>query len=991
MNVTLEGLQLQKGAERTTTTSYSIAEGRTEQENRGYTLDISGTVMDNAAYAGHGKTAEELVYDAQVTELTMQSEYVTVMSNSVSGQDVEKLREEGYRPCDMEAGEMVNTVEHIKATLAEAGVIIEGYNDDLDMETLEQIAGSKELAIVLQQNLKENDIPVTEENANEMMNAYHTAKQIPKPEEGTTKYLLENGMDPTIENLYLASYSGSGDGSRQSYGYYDQNGLGYYAKKAEDYDWEVLREQMEDIIAQAGLPVNETSFEQAKFLVEKGIPLTTDTLSGMADMAQITYPFDEETLFRSMAIALADGEKAIKADLSAEESLMQQAVRIRRETEKVSDQALERVVENKKPLTIRSLWKQEQLLQEASQTQPQGSTRETDAFLSARRQLEEVRLAMTVQANYGLLKKGYAIDTTELSQLVEELKQEEVAQNMEMFGTTDRAAAKAGADLYGETQEIVRAFPQYPLAIVGRIQQLSQAPGEATVLAKQYEAAGEQYETFMTQPRRDLGDSIQKAFRNVDDILQDMDLETTDANRRAVRILGYNRMAVTPENMIKVKDADLMLQRITEKLTPAATLQMIRENRNPLEMTLEELEAYLSEQELEENVQQEKYSRFLYKLERTGAITEEEKESFLGIYRLFRQVEKSDGAVIGNLIGQQAQLSVSGLLSALRSRKKAGMELRVSDEEGGIFTVHTQGKAIDEQISGVYRTYEDRLVSDIFDHMEPTVLAELTQNGGEGQEASLERFRQMQSEILQKKDIAEENDRLEKEYYREQVQEIRKTADINDSTIQSLLDGRQPVTVHHLLAAEALFDRRNSVFYRLEKQLKQEMQKLPEAFTDKEQAEQGYEALVQKGKAALSELENEQPISYEGIRDIRHMAEQLQLAGAMAKEEHYTVPVYLEDELTAIRLTLKHEKHEKGRVSVSMDTPKGQIHADFAILNGNVSGNVECSEDAAREWMGEVTKSMQEYVDRSMPEGEAASSDLYRLAKAFISAIQKQQ
>ena len=81
---------------------------------------------------------------------------------------------------------------------------------------------------------------------------------------------------------------------------------------------------------------------------------------------------------------------------------MQQAVRIRRETEKVSDQALERVVENKKPLTIRSLWKQEQLLQEASQTQPQGSTRETDAFLSARRQLEEVRLAMTVQANYGL-------------------------------------------------------------------------------------------------------------------------------------------------------------------------------------------------------------------------------------------------------------------------------------------------------------------------------------------------------------------------------------------------------------------------------------------------------------------------------------------------------------------------------------------------------------------------------------------------------------
>ena len=32
----------------------------------------------------------------------------------------------------------------------------------------------------------------------------------------------------------------------------------------------------------------------------------------------------------------------------------------------------------------------------------------------------------------------------------------------------------------------------------------------------------------MTAPRADLGDSIQKAFRNVDDILNDLDMELTD-------------------------------------------------------------------------------------------------------------------------------------------------------------------------------------------------------------------------------------------------------------------------------------------------------------------------------------------------------------------------------------------------------------------------------------------------------------------------------
>ena len=34
-------------------------------------------------------------------------------------------------------------------------------------------------------------------------------------------------------------------------------------------------------------------------------------------------------------------------------------------------------------------------------------------------------------------------------------------------------------------------------------------------LKSSFEKAGQQYETLMTAPRADLGDSIQKAFRNV--------------------------------------------------------------------------------------------------------------------------------------------------------------------------------------------------------------------------------------------------------------------------------------------------------------------------------------------------------------------------------------------------------------------------------------------------------------------------------------------
>ena len=50
-------------------------------------------------------------------------------------------------------------------------------------------------------------------------------------------------------------------------------------------------------------------------------------------------------------------------------------------------------------------------------------------------------------------------------------------------------------------------------------------------MQKAYEEAGERYETLMTAPRSDLGDSIRKAFSNVDDILTDMSLEKTSENQ----------------------------------------------------------------------------------------------------------------------------------------------------------------------------------------------------------------------------------------------------------------------------------------------------------------------------------------------------------------------------------------------------------------------------------------------------------------------------
>ena len=123
----------------------------------------------------------------------------------------------------------------------------------------------------------------------------------------------------------------------------------------------------------------------------------------------------------------------------------------------------------------------------------------------------------------------------------------------------------------------------------------------------------------MTAPRADLGDRMEKAFQNVDDLLSEIGQDTTPENRRAVRILAYNQMSVTSENVEQVRAWDNKLTTTVDRLKPSAVLSMIRDGQNPLTMTIDELNQNLDERNDSDTKQDEKYAKFLYKLEKQTA------------------------------------------------------------------------------------------------------------------------------------------------------------------------------------------------------------------------------------------------------------------------------------------------------------------------------------------------------------------------------------
>lgn len=851
---------------------------RTEKTSRTdcYALDISGTVMDNTAYGFQGRTAEEVMQEAATQDVELLRDYMTVMSNSMSEEDFAKLQKEGYCPTNTDIETVVTIVDKIKAELAKAGVEVVGYTDTLDDETLTEIAGSESYARAIKEAFARADVPLTEQNAEDAVQAVNKASELTTPSEGAEKFMVDNHLEPTIDNIYRAEFSGADKGGRQAKGYYSEDLPGYYTKRAEQADIETLRSQIEQIITRAGLSLDENTLKNAEFLLQKGVPVTGENLKLLSKVQTLELPAEEEQLWKAVAVALAEGKSAGAANLYDGRSIYEKAAEL-------DDQV-------------------DVLLTEAKES----------GNASKYRQLQEIRLMMTVEANVKLLKSGFSIDTSDLEELVDALKELEQKQAEKLFPGSENAAADYA--LYKESIEKTAALPEMPAAAVGkaagRIAQttVTELYNEGAALQKAYTEASQSYETLMTAPRKDMGDNIQTAFRNVDAILEDMGLAINAENQRAVRILGYNSMEITEANLLAVKRADRTVQRVVEKMTPAAVLKMIRDGVNPLETGFEDLENYLDHQETYED-EALKYSRYLYQLEQNKEITPVEKETYIGIYRMLRQIEKTDGGVIGRLVESGTQINFSNLLTAVRSSKVKSMNVAVDDEFGLLEQINVQGASITEQIASGYTTG----------------LTDAWLNSS----SRSERAAQFDQEILK---------------------EIRQMDQVSDSDIEYLKQLELPVTVDHLLAAATLRQDRGSMTRRIWQQ-REKLEQIPEALeqidswedglTDRESAQKMYTEYTEQLAVAAEELTFNAESSSLNVRAMQLTHKQLYIAGAAARTEEYDIPAVIGEDMTAIHLTLRHEENAGGKVSISMEYGEyGNITASFTMQEQKVTGYV---------------------------------------------------
>ena len=208
MKITFDTWNQNSSVDKATTSQDAPFVYKGQQASGAYALDISGTVMDNNAYGDHGRSVKDVMqsFDAQV-DYDVQRDYMTVMSNILSTEDYNKMMKDGFDPSKIEPQQYVTILDHIKAKMAQSGQIIKGYNDDMDSQQLTEIVGDVGLASKITQALKNADFPVNEENVTAVKESLDKADSVSRFDDASKKYMVENHLEPTVENVYRASFS----------------------------------------------------------------------------------------------------------------------------------------------------------------------------------------------------------------------------------------------------------------------------------------------------------------------------------------------------------------------------------------------------------------------------------------------------------------------------------------------------------------------------------------------------------------------------------------------------------------------------------------------------------------------------------------------------------------------------------------------------------------------------------------------------------------
>lgn len=875
-------------------TSINYKENKTVK-SEGVAGSFAGVVISGGVTAATDNTYEGLLKEADDVKSQIMASAsgaklgLKALMMKLSGADAVKLDEDGFNLTDATPDDMVNIIEKIKIELAMHSDDYVNYGTAVSKDKIESVTGSAATAASVESRMQGADIAVNDESVAEVKGTLEKSKELKPLSENTKNYMVANGIEPSIAGIYQAQAATSSSISA------DGVTIGRCVNAISDADFEVLRPGIEKIIASSGLEVNDNTLADARAFIDAQIPVTKENLEYKAQLDAIDIEkiqADPDEMLNKILDNMKLGGKAENTLVTGSpiDDIRTALDTINRA--EYSDVA--NVVSKGETFTIASLKLEmdarsfrieysaatvstgnSEVRNQASDVQ-QAADKAYDTLVTA-------RVLMSANASIYLVKNNISILTTPIDELNSMLMEYEQADGMyaeAQIAYTDVLEARKTLN------EIVR--------------------NPARVFASMFDKMNETYEAVGTQIRGDLGDSLKKAVQgSADDIIKELGLEGTDEDKEAIKVLAANNMDMTKENVETVKSVNAMINNLIKNMKPETVLNMIKDGVNPMNASIEEVNEYLTEaNDKASKDNEEKFSKFLYKLDRTNGITKEQRKQFIGIYQMMNIFTRDAGVAAGALIKQGAEVTMNNLMTAYNSRKHYDMDT-VIDENTGM-----------AEVSGIANYYSALFMAN-GGLVTPNTLKNVDNSSGIG-EQSVEMF----IEQLEDNYDAAAEEQYYEEYLKEQQAAVQAGADI----LRQIRNADTEINSGNIQAVKAFLESGQFPDIRGIKTTRDYARDSIEKIGHKEKLSLMYEEMKDETEEELQEvlskagdLDTQIDVNYEGFLDLRLKDRTIGYIKNLALRHDYRIPYITDSGSTGmLKLTLVQDDDNKGRISVNM-------------------------------------------------------------------------
>ena len=885
---------------------------------------------------------EENTINPQTGEIDMKA-CLENLKDNIMPDSMDLMEEMGVIPDKDDPSNVLTVAERIKIELATHCDNYKGDVSNISAEDIKEMGGMARQQMI-KSALESYNLPTDDKTVAEVNDALSKLEEVTPVKEETAAVLLKSADLPTIEKLYEAEHSVAtvGEATKpQTFSEflaaaksYDASAHAAKNSASQDSNWEALKEQVEELLNKNNIEANEDNLNAAKYLVSKNIPVTVSNILDAMDLKNIDN--NEAKNIENIVRNMAYGTKAEDAQITSTSPNLK-AVKNLQEmlsnliaNPKQAEAKIQSLVNDEKIINLRGL-------EEAKEGATVDNSSQT--VITAKTQLLEISLMMSAEAGIKLMKAGIRVELEPLENLLEKLGRMQKDYYAALAGEEVDALTIANSDPVNQSLNAMKELSQVPAYVLGYVAKreikftLEDINKSGNTLAKRLEKAGESYETMGTEIRGDLGDSIVKAFKaSEESILKDLGMEATDKAKKAVRILGFNRMEITKENIDRIKCLESEVEKLEKNLTPAAVVKMLKEGINPLNTDIFELNDSLKEMNEEYNLKEEQYASFLWKLDnaKEAQLSPEEREAYIGIYRTMHLMQKDNYQALGYLVNSGAELTIKNMVNAIRAKRAKGMKIDVDDTfEALKETAH--GKNLNVQLSafeknaiaGVRKNennddryierLSENLVDDLIENMNPEGLKEVF--GENYSEMSLERF----SENFAKDEL---NKTYKSEYEAAKVLEYFENEGDMEALTKMLEASGQLPSLANQAALRQILSGRAGLFKNLEDELdnpKEELAGLADSIESEEELDGAVDNLAARAKELLEEKVDTADVDTLDLKNIKLANIGLALLKGMSSNRNFQIPIDTGDKLYAVNLTVIEGSNDTGKIKVEFE------------------------------------------------------------------------